>query len=121
MQTALGVRDAVMKFTEVMVYVSVYFTGALLLVATSDRWLMLPLMIWLAGYAAACWYFVPKLGKLSAEQADMRSLVTGPRRGQLYQHPDGEAFRPCRPRGFLCQGRHGLDARRVNARCACRR
>ena len=27
MQTALGVRDAVMKFTEVVVYVLVYFTG----------------------------------------------------------------------------------------------
>ena len=77
MQTALGVRDAVMKFTEVLVYVLVYFLGALLLVATSDLWLMVPLLIWLAGYAAACWYFVPKLGKLSAEQADMRSLVTG--------------------------------------------
>jgi len=77
MQTALGVRDAVMKFTEVMVYVSVYFIGALLLVASSDRWLMVPLLIWLAGYTAACWYFVPKLGKLSADQADMRSLVTG--------------------------------------------
>jgi ATP-binding cassette subfamily B multidrug efflux pump len=77
MQSALGVRDAVMKFTEVMVYVSVYFIGALVLVATSDRWLMVPLLVWLAGYSAACWYFVPKLGKLSAEQADMRSLVTG--------------------------------------------
>ena len=77
MQTALGVRDAVMKFTEVLVYVAVYFIGALLLVATADRWLMIPLLIWLVGYAAACWYFVPKLGKLSMEQADMRSLVTG--------------------------------------------
>ena len=77
MQTALGVRDAVMKFTEVIVYVGVYFIGALLLVATSDLWLMLPMMIWLTGYAAACWYFVPRLGKLSAAQADMRSLVTG--------------------------------------------
>jgi ATP-binding cassette subfamily B multidrug efflux pump len=77
MQTALGVRDAVMKFTEVIVYVSVYFVGALVLVATADKWLMIPLIIWLAGYALACWYFVPKLGKLSAEQADMRSLVTG--------------------------------------------
>ncbi len=77
MQTALGIRDAVMKFTEVVVYVAVYFAGALILVATSDTWLMLPLAIWLAGYAAACWYFVPKLGKISAEQADMRSLVTG--------------------------------------------
>jgi len=77
MQTALGVRDAVMKFTEVLVYVLVYFLGALLLVATSDKWLMVPLLIWLAGYVAACWYFVPRLGKLSMEQADMRSLVTG--------------------------------------------
>ncbi len=77
MQTALGVRDAVMKLTEVIVYVAVYFVGALLLVASADSWLMIPLLVWLAGYAAACWYFVPKLGKLSAEQADMRSLVTG--------------------------------------------
>jgi ATP-binding cassette, subfamily B, multidrug efflux pump len=77
MQTALGIRDAVMKLTEVIVYVAVYFIGALVLVATSDLWLMLPMMFWLIGYAAACWYFVPRLGKLSAEQADMRSLVTG--------------------------------------------
>ncbi len=77
MQTSMGVRDAVMKFTEVIVYVSVYFTGALVLVATSDAWLMVPLLIWLGGYALACWYFVPRLGKLSELQADMRSLVTG--------------------------------------------
>jgi len=77
MQTALGIRDAVMKLTEVIVYVTVYFAGALVLVATADLWLMIPLLLWLAGYAAACWYFVPRMGKLSEAQADMRSLVTG--------------------------------------------
>ena len=77
MQAALGVRDAVMKITEVVVYVTVYFVGALILVATSDWRLMIPLFIWLAGYMACCWYFVPRLGKLSEAQADMRSLVTG--------------------------------------------
>ena len=77
MQTSLGVRDSVMKFTEVIVYVIVYFAGALVLVATSDLWLMVPMLVWLMGYAAACRYFVPRLGKLSATQADMRSLVTG--------------------------------------------
>ncbi|MBI3672252.1 MAG: ABC transporter ATP-binding protein, partial [Rhizobiales bacterium] len=77
MQVALAVRDAVMKFTEVIVYVAVYFIGALVLVATSDVRLMLPLLVWLAGYAAVCWYFVPRMGKLSEKQADMRSLVTG--------------------------------------------
>ncbi len=77
MQTALGIRDAVMKLTEVIVYVGVYFLGALFLVATADLWLMVPLLLWLVGYGAACWYFVPRMGKLSETQADMRSLVTG--------------------------------------------
>ncbi len=77
MQVAMGVRDAVMKFTEVIVYVSVYFLGALVLVATSDPWLMVPMLVWLVGYGLACWYFVPRLGKLSEVQADMRSLVVG--------------------------------------------
>jgi ATP-binding cassette subfamily B multidrug efflux pump len=77
MQTALGVRDAVIKVTEVIVYVAVYFAGALVLVASSDAWLMAPLLLWLSGYAAACWYFVPRMGKLSEIQADTRSLVTG--------------------------------------------
>jgi ATP-binding cassette, subfamily B, multidrug efflux pump len=77
MQAALGIRDAVMKITEVVVYVSVYFIGALILVGRSDIWLMIPLLVWLGGYAWACWYFVPRLGKLSEAQADMRSLVVG--------------------------------------------
>ena len=77
MQAALGVRDAVMKITEVVVYVVVYFAGALVLVATSDYWLMVPLLVWLGGYALACWYFVPRLGKLSEAQAELRSLVVG--------------------------------------------
>ncbi len=77
MQAALGVRDAVMKITEVVVYVTVYFLGALVLVATSDYWLMVPLLVWLGGYALACWYFVPRLGKLSEAQAELRSLVVG--------------------------------------------
>ncbi|MFM8746375.1 MAG: ABC transporter ATP-binding protein [Aestuariivirga sp.] len=77
MQTALGVRDAVLRLTEVLVYVVIYFLGALLLVASADRWLVAPLLVWLTGFVAAGWYFIPKLGKLSAEQADLRSLVTG--------------------------------------------
>ncbi len=77
MQTALGVRDAVMKLTDVVVYVAVYFVGAIVLVASADLRLMIPLLIWLTGYGVACWYAVPRLGKLSMDQADMRSLVTG--------------------------------------------
>jgi ATP-binding cassette, subfamily B, multidrug efflux pump len=77
MQAALGVRDAVMKITEVLTYVVVYFVSALLLAASADWRLMLPMLLWFAGYAVACWYFVPRMEKLSTLQADMRSLVTG--------------------------------------------
>ncbi len=77
MQAALGVRDAVMKVTDVVVYVLVYFIGAMFLLATADWRLMLPLLLWMVGYGLTCWYFVPKLEKQSSLQADMRSLVTG--------------------------------------------
>jgi len=77
MQTALGIRDAVLKLTEVMVYVSVYFLSALFLFAANDWRLSLPMLLWLVGYIAILRYFVPRLRQVSMEQADARSLVTG--------------------------------------------
>jgi ATP-binding cassette, subfamily B, multidrug efflux pump len=77
MQAALGVRDAVMKVTEVLTYVVVYFVSALILAASSDWRLTLPILLWFTGYAVACRYFVPRMEKLSTLQADMRSMVTG--------------------------------------------
>lgn len=77
MQTALSVRDVVMKITEVLLYVAVYFTGALVLFASSDLRLTAPLLFWLGGYLLALRYFVPRLRRVSMEQADARSVVTG--------------------------------------------
>jgi len=77
MQTAVGVRDTVLKVTEVLLYVSVYFTSALVLFASSDIRLTLPLIAWLSLYLLALWYFVPRLRDVSKEQADARSVVTG--------------------------------------------
>jgi ATP-binding cassette, subfamily B, multidrug efflux pump len=77
MQTALGVRDTIMTATEVLLYVAVYFTGALFLFGSSDLRLTAPLLIWLAAYIVTLYYFIPRLKVLSKEQADARSLVTG--------------------------------------------
>jgi ATP-binding cassette subfamily B multidrug efflux pump len=77
MQTALATRDAVLKFAEVLVYVGVYFLGALALFASSDIRLTAPLALWLAGYLVVMWHYVPKLSKLSEMQADTRAEVTG--------------------------------------------
>lgn len=77
MQTALGVRDSVMKVTQILVYVVVYFTATLLLFASSDIRLTAPMLFWFVGYMITLIYFVPKLRKLSMEQAEARSAVTG--------------------------------------------
>ncbi|PRY71777.1 ABC transporter ATP-binding protein [Halomonas ventosae] len=77
MQTALAIRETVMKLMDLMVYVIVYFAGAMLLMGQAEPWLMLPLVLWLAGYVAIMWGFVPRLRAVSMAQADARALMTG--------------------------------------------
>ena len=77
MQTALAVRETVMKLLNVMVYVLVYFGAMLYFVADSDPRLMLPMLIWLACYIALQFYFVPRLKDVASRQADARSEMTG--------------------------------------------
>lgn len=77
MQTALAVRETVMKTADVFIYVSVYFTSMLVILAQADLRLMLPMLFWLFAYIGIQVYFVPKLKKVASEQADARSLMTG--------------------------------------------
>ena len=77
MQTALAVRECVIKLVDVLNYVLVYFLGALLIVGTADWRLALPLVVWLIGYVGLLVYFVPRLGSVAEEQADARSMMTG--------------------------------------------
>jgi ATP-binding cassette, subfamily B, multidrug efflux pump len=77
MQTALAIRETVMKAVDVFVFVSVYFTAILVILAQSDWRLMLPMLGWLAGYIAIQLYYVPKLKSISSKQANARSTMTG--------------------------------------------
>ncbi|MDH3621867.1 MAG: ABC transporter ATP-binding protein/permease [Gammaproteobacteria bacterium] len=77
MQTALGVREAVMKMFDVLVYVSVYFLGAMVLVARFDPWVAAPFVVWLVAYIALLYRLLPKINKVAKEQADARSVMTG--------------------------------------------
>jgi ATP-binding cassette subfamily B multidrug efflux pump len=77
MQTALAVREVALKIIDVFVY-AVSFVGSMLfLIALADMRLVFPLLLWLAVYIAILIYFVPRLSRISAEQADARSLMTG--------------------------------------------
>ena len=93
MQTALAARETVMKLMDVLVYVAVYFTGAMILVGRADPWLMLPLALWLASYISIMVFFVPRLRLVSMAQADARAHDDRPGRRQLHQHPDDQAVR----------------------------
>ncbi|WP_458524618.1 ABC transporter ATP-binding protein [Onishia taeanensis] len=77
MQTALAIRETVVKLMDVFVYVVVYFTGALVLVGQSEAWLMAPLLVWLSGYLVLMRVFVPRLKHISMAQADARAQMTG--------------------------------------------
>ena len=77
MQTALAIRESVVKVLDVFVYVTVYFMGAVVLVGQAEPWLIAPLVIWLVGYIGLLRIFVPRLRRISMAQADARADMTG--------------------------------------------
>jgi len=77
MQTALAVRETVMKIIDVFIYVVSYFVSMIAIIASADLRLVVPLVVWFVFYVSILRYFVPKLMVVSREQADARSMMTG--------------------------------------------
>ncbi|WP_108661529.1 ABC transporter ATP-binding protein [Acuticoccus kandeliae] len=77
MQTALAVRDTVMRVFDIFAYVVAYFTGMIVVAAQADWRLMIPMLIWAALYVGSLVHFVPRLSRASEAQADARSTMTG--------------------------------------------
>jgi ATP-binding cassette subfamily B multidrug efflux pump len=77
MQTALAVRESVMKLLDVILFVTVYVITTLILVASADLRLCFPLLVWLVLYISLQVFFVPKLKNISQIQANSRSTMTG--------------------------------------------
>jgi ATP-binding cassette subfamily B multidrug efflux pump len=77
MQTALSVRESVMKMLDVLLFITIYFIGMTFVVSTSDFRLCIPLLGWLIGYTLTLRYFIPRLRDISTKQADARSNMIG--------------------------------------------
>jgi ATP-binding cassette subfamily B multidrug efflux pump len=77
MQTALSVRETVIKIMNLAVYICVYFISIIVLVFSTDWRLAVPLLIWLVIYVIILRAILPKLKQLSTKQADARSIMTG--------------------------------------------
>jgi len=99
MQTALAVRETVMKLLNVMVYVLVYFISMVVMIAKADYRLAIPMLVWMVVYICIQYYFIPRLRKVAVEQADARSTMTGRivdsytniSTVKLFAHTDSEA------------------------------
>ena len=107
MQTALAVRECVIKLIDVLNYVIVYFLGMLFIVGSADWRLATPLvgLARLLCRAAALLHPASRQGGGGAGRCALDD--DRPRRRQLHQHPDGEAVLACAARGVLRQGGHG--------------
>jgi ATP-binding cassette subfamily B multidrug efflux pump len=77
MQTALSVRETVMKIMNLAVYICVYFISIIVLVFSTDWRLAVPLLVWLVVYVIILRAILPRLKHLSTRQADARSIMTG--------------------------------------------
>ncbi|AYR26852.1 ABC transporter ATP-binding protein [Herbaspirillum rubrisubalbicans] len=77
MQSALAVRDFCMIVGDILVFITIYFATLVGVVGSFDMWMLAPFFIWLAAFAVAMRYFVPRLSAVARNQADARSLMTG--------------------------------------------
>ena len=77
MQTTLALRDMWFILSDILVFVIVYITTMIILVGSLNTLLYFPFLIWLVAYIISLVYFIPKLAKLSKNQADARSMMTG--------------------------------------------
>lgn len=77
MQTSLSLRESVMKTLDVILYVFIYFLSMLVVIAEADVRLIYPMLVWFAIYVLLQFYFVPRLKRVSTEQADARAVMTG--------------------------------------------
>jgi len=77
MQTGPSLRDSAMQVIDALWHVVVYAGSALYLFAAADLRLVVPLSLWIVGYSAALWYFVPRIKARSAAASSARSKVMG--------------------------------------------
>ena len=75
MQTASALRDSLVLLSDAAVYVAVQWVSAFALFWAADPRLVVPLILWLAGYAAIVAVFVPRIKSRSTQASEARSML----------------------------------------------
>src|ERR1043166_3171177 len=77
MQTASALRDSFVMLSDATVFVAVQWVSALVLFWAADAILVIPLVIWLAAYAATLTLFIPRIRERSTAASEARSMLLG--------------------------------------------
>ncbi|MFV5490779.1 ABC transporter ATP-binding protein [Acinetobacter sp. ASP199] len=77
MQTSLAIREFWVILGDMLAYVVIYFITINIVLGSISAYLIIPLMVWLVLFICAASYFIPRLSKISHEQADARAVMTG--------------------------------------------
>ncbi len=77
MQTGPALRESLVALINGVWYIFVYGTSAVVLLASADPWLALPVLIWFAGYVVLLRAFVPRMRDRSRDVSEARSVLTG--------------------------------------------
>lgn len=77
LQTGPAMRESLVALITGVWYILVYGTNALVLLASADPYLALPISLWFASYVLLLWAFVPRMRDRSREVSEARSMLTG--------------------------------------------
>jgi len=77
MQTGPAIRESLVSLLTAVWFIVVYGTSSLVLLASADRWMAVPILLWFAGYLVMLHVFVPRMRDKSKVMSEARSLLTG--------------------------------------------
>src|SRR6478672_11985157 len=77
MQTGPAIRETLVSLLTAVWFILIYGTSSLILLASADRWLALPVLLWFAGYMIMLRIFVPRMRDKSKVMSETRSMLTG--------------------------------------------
>jgi len=77
MQTGPAIRESLVSLLTAVWFILIYGTSSLILLASADRWLALPVLLWFAGYIVMLRVFVPRMQNKSKVMSEARSMLTG--------------------------------------------
>jgi ATP-binding cassette, subfamily B, multidrug efflux pump len=77
MQTGPAIRESLVSLLTAVWFILIYGTSSLILLASADRWLALPAVVWFSGYVVMLRFFVPRMKDKSKVMSEARSMLTG--------------------------------------------